>query len=79
MVSVKMGCATRLNRSIYGINLQYIKWVFFWFHILSYILSICNRNGKIIIRTIAIKFSYGILVLNWSQSYLKSLLIMVSR
>jgi bifunctional polynucleotide phosphatase/kinase len=25
MVSVKMGCATRLNRSIYGINLQYIK------------------------------------------------------
>jgi len=25
MVSVKMDCATRLNRSIYGINLQYIK------------------------------------------------------
>ena len=25
MVSIKMDCATRLNRSIYGINLQFIK------------------------------------------------------
>ena len=27
MVSIKMDCATRLNRSIYGINLQFIKCV----------------------------------------------------
>jgi hypothetical protein len=63
IVSVNMDCATRLNHSIYGITLQ--ASYFLLFHILSYLLSFCYRNWKIIIRTIVI-----VLVLILSQFYL---------